>query len=48
MKFGVGVLYKQLSRKREFRENRLSDCHCLRKVVNEFLTILAKFTDRFG
>jgi hypothetical protein len=34
MKFGVDVLYKQLSRKREFRENRLSDCHSLLKVVN--------------
>jgi hypothetical protein len=36
MKFGRGVLYKKLSSKRKFRENRLSDSRTLPKGVNDF------------
>jgi hypothetical protein len=37
MKFGVGVLYKTLSSKLQFRENRLRGGRTLLKGVNEFL-----------
>jgi hypothetical protein len=37
MKFGIGVLYKRLSSRSDFRENRLSDSHTLLKGINEFI-----------
>lgn len=46
MKFGIAVLYKTSSSKREFRENRLSDSHTLRKGENEFLPVLSVFLNR--
>ena len=37
MKFGVGFLYEDLSNKREFRENQLSDIRALLKRINDIL-----------
>ena len=48
MKFGVGVLYKQLSSKREFHGSHRSDSRTILIDVNGFLSVLATFTDRFG
>ena len=43
MKFGVEVIYKGLSRKHEFRENWISDSHCLLRDRNEFLSYFPHF-----
>jgi len=44
MKFVVGVLYVKLLRRPGFRENGHIDRH---KVINEFLSVLSWFLDRF-
>jgi hypothetical protein len=41
MLFGIGVLYKNLSRKREFSENRHSDRRALLQGVYEFIPIFS-------
>lgn len=48
MKFGIGVLYRKLSSKTDFRENGLSGSHTLLKGVNYFLSYFSTFLDRFG
>lgn len=47
MKFGVGILYKKLPRKLEFRENGLNDSYTLPKGINEFLSVFSRVLDRF-
>jgi hypothetical protein len=48
VKFGVGVLYKQLSSKHEFHGSQSSDSRTVLIDVNGFLSVRATFTDRFG
>jgi len=43
MKFGAGVLYKNLSSKCEFCENRPHDSHILRGVVSGLLYVFCDF-----
>jgi len=47
MKFGIGVLYKNLLKKIECCENRLSDGKMLLRVINEVLPVRSTFTDGF-
>jgi hypothetical protein len=48
MKFSIGTVYRKLSSRPEFRENRLSDFSYLLKGVNEFIPVLTIFVDRVG
>ena len=48
MKFVIQVLYRTLSIKGEFRENRLRDGHTSLEVVNEFLPVIPNLRERFG
>ena len=48
MKFGIGVLYKNSSNKREFRENRLSDVHTLLTGVMNFYPSFPYLLTDFG
>ena len=48
MKFSTGVTYKRLSRKGEFRENRITDPYTLLRDVNAFLGLLSVFLDQLG
>jgi hypothetical protein len=43
VKFGVGVLYKMLLSKRDFRLTRLSDNHTLLKGIKTFLPVVSVF-----
>lgn len=45
MKFGVGLLYDELSSRPEFRENRFVDSGALVRGVIERLLLLAVFVD---
>jgi len=45
MKFGLGILYKNLAKKNEFRENKLSGNQILHKNVPEFLHIPPVFPE---
>jgi len=47
VKFCKEVIYKKLSIKVKFRENRLSDIRTLLKGVSKFLPVLSIFTDWF-
>jgi hypothetical protein len=42
-----GALYRRLSSKRGFRENRRSDGNTLLKGANEFMLVISIFLDRF-
>jgi hypothetical protein len=44
-KIGVGVPYKHLSSKREFRADRLSNSHTLIITVSEIISVLARVFD---
>jgi hypothetical protein len=48
MKFGIKFLYKKLSKKLEFCENRLRDSHSLARGINEFLPVLPTFVTHVG
>jgi hypothetical protein len=48
MKFGIIFLYKKLSSKREFCENRLRDSRSLDRGINKFLPILPTFVTDVG
>ena len=43
----IQALYKMLSIRGEFRENRLRDGHILLKSVNEFLSVFPTIRERF-
>ena len=45
MKFGLGILYKNLAKKNEFRENKLCGNQILHKDVPEFLHIPPLFPE---
>jgi len=47
IQFGCSLKKKNLSRKLEFRENRLGENHTLLKGINEFLSLLLMFLNRF-
>ena len=42
MKFGIRIVYRNVSIRREFHENRLSDSHTSLKGVNQFLPALSR------
>jgi hypothetical protein len=44
MKFGTGLLYNKLSKKREFRENRLSDSRTVLKGTMNCYTHFSYFS----
>ena len=51
MKFGIGVLHKQLSSRREFSDNRLSALLHLLTLINlypYFSRLLSNFMVKFG
>lgn len=48
MKFGIIFLYKKLSIKHEFCENRLRDSHSLARGTNKFLPVLPTFVTDVG
>jgi hypothetical protein len=48
MNLGIEVLHKELFSKHVFHENWHIDNHTLFKGVNEFLSKLSVFFDRFG
>jgi hypothetical protein len=48
MKFSTGVIYNRVSRKGEFRENRITDPYTLLRDVNAFLGLLSIFLDQLG
>jgi hypothetical protein len=48
VKFGTEILYKTVSSKRDFHENRLSDSHTILKGISEFLPYFPYFLTDMG
>ena len=47
IKFGIGVLYRKLTSRLEFRGNRLIESHNSRPGAHEYLPVLSVFSNQF-